>query len=77
MLFILFITARIGFVTMVLSSKNRPAGTVNGEMVHSMPETDIVEEPSQLSNKLCKFASEILRNKLITMTTMLHLVHKR
>ena len=62
---------------MVLSSKNRPAGSVNGEMVQSMQETVIVEEPSEINEKLCKFVTENLTNRLISMTTMLHLVHKR
>lgn len=69
--------ARIGFVTMLLSSDTRVAGTVNGETMNSLIESDVVEELPQFPQKLCNFASKCLRGSLVTMTTMLHLVHKR
>ena len=53
------------------------AGTVNGELMSPATESDIVDDPSQFPQKLCNFMTMCLRNSLVSMTTMLHLVHKR
>lgn len=62
---------------MLMPSDTRAAGTINGEMISSVIESEVVDDMTQFPQKLCNFMSLCLRNRLVSMTTMLHLVHKR